>query len=124
MKADAGAQNADGAGQLEPAVAEDVGDGEPGENAAQNVQRPGGQPANQQKSEICGAVFDQIADVFKRGESDGNGDGRAGQYFCVRLKNQIEEKQRHQLQNLFADRHCVSFRMYTMRYVFAFHGFR
>ena len=104
MEHDAGAQQAHRSGKGQPSAAEHIGQPEPDQNAAEDVQRPGGQPADQQEHEIFRAVLRQIARIFKGGKAYGKGDGGFGQSPDLGLKNQNVEKQRQQLHHFLAHR--------------------
>ena len=49
VEANAGAENAHSAGRCQPTAAKDIRNTEAGKNAAEKMQRPGGDPADQQK---------------------------------------------------------------------------
>ena len=102
VEADAGAENAHSAGRCQPTAAKDIRNTEAGKNAAEKMQRPGGDPADQQKIKIGRAVFRQVADVFKGSKAYGDRNGCRRHLFRLRLENQIEKQQRQKLHDFFA----------------------
>ena len=97
-------QNPHRAGAGEPRTAEHIGQCQTGQDAADQMQGPGGHAADEQENKTSCTVFGQVADVFKGSKAHCNANGRRSQLVGIRLKDQEVEQQRQQLQDLFADR--------------------
>lgn len=69
MKAHAGAQDSHSTGQCQPAAAEHVGNAKSREDAAEDMQRTGGNAADEEKVKVFRTVFCQVADIFEGGEA-------------------------------------------------------
>ena len=104
MEHNAGAQQTHCSGKGQPSAAKHIGQPEPDQNAAEDMQRPGGQPADQQEHQVFRAVLRQIAHIFKGGKAHGEGNGGFGQIPDLWLKNQNVEQQRQQLHHFLAHR--------------------
>lgn len=104
VKAGAGSEDARRAGQRQPAASEHIGNTKARQNPTEDVNRTGGDPANEQKGKVLRTVLRQVTHVFKGGKAHGNSDGRRRQLFWLRLEDQKVEQQRQQLHHFLADR--------------------
>lgn len=104
MKAHTGAQDSHSTGQCQPAAAEHVGNAKSREDAAEDMQRTGGNAADEEKVKVFRTVFCQVADIFEGGEAHSDGNGHAGQLLRLRLKDEKIEQQGQKLHDFLADR--------------------
>ena len=103
MKANAGSQKAKGAGKGGKTFAVNVGQPIAEGDAAENVKSAGGDPTGQHKEKAFGAIFREVAYVFKGGKPYGNGNGCRNDIPLLWLKYQKIKEKGQQLHDLLTD---------------------
>ena len=104
MEGDGRAQQPAGAGHLQPRPLPRVCKATAHNQAAEDVHRARAEATEEDEGEAVRAVLDEIADVFKGGEGEGNRDGGGLDSIPLRLKHQKIEHQRQQLHDFLHHR--------------------
>ncbi len=104
MEGDGCAQQPAGACDLQPRPPPRVCKPAAHDQAAEDVHRARAEAPEEDEGEAVRAVLDQIAHIFKGGESEGYGDGGGLDLLALRLKHQQIEHQRQQLHHFLHHR--------------------
>ena len=104
MEGDGCAQQPTGACNLQPRPPPHVGKPAAHDQAAEDVHRARAEAPEEDEGEAVRAVLDEIAHIFKGGESEGNRDGGSLDFIPLRLKHQQIEHQRQQLHHFLHHR--------------------
>ena len=104
MEGDGRAQEAAGARDLQPRPLPCVCKSTAHDQAAEDVHGSRAEAPEEDEGEAVRAVLDEIADVFKGGEGEGNRDGGGLDFISLRLKHQKIEHQRQQLHHFLHHR--------------------
>ena len=104
MEGDGRAQQPTGACDLQPRPLPRVCKATADDQAAEDVHRARAEAPEEDEGEAVRAVLDEIAHIFKGGESEGNRDGGSLDFIPLRLKHQQIEHQRQQLHHFLHHR--------------------
>ena len=104
VEGDGRAQEAAGACDLQPRPLPRVCKATADDQAADHMHGPRAEAPEENEGEAVCAVLDQIADVFKGGEAQGNRDGGGLDLIALRLEYQKIEHQRQQLHHFLHHR--------------------
>ena len=104
MEGDGRAQEAAGARDLQPRPLPRIGKSAAHDQAAEDVHGPCTEATEEDEGEAVRAVLNEIADVFKGGEGEGNRDGGSLDFIPLRLEDQKIEHQRQQLHHFLHHR--------------------
>ena len=104
MEGDGRAQQPTGACDLQPRPLPRVCKATADDQAADHMHGPRAEAPEENEGEAVCAVLDEIADVFKGGEAQGNRDGGSLDFIALRLEYQKIEHQRQQLHHFLHHR--------------------
>ena len=104
MEGDGRTQQPAGARDLQPRPPPCVRKPASHDQSAEDVHRSRAEAPEEDEGKAVRAVLDEIADVFKGGEAQGNRDGGSFDFIALRLKHQKIEHQRQQLHHFLHHR--------------------
>ena len=104
MEGDGRAQEAAGACDLQPRPLPRIRQPAAHDQSAEDVHRSRAEATEEDEGEAVRAVLDEIADVFKGGEGEGNRDGGGLDFISLWLEHQKIEHQRQQLHHFLHHR--------------------